>query len=104
MDLPVAHQFALKQEKELETDAEPTAPALNNPDDTDDEAAVKIKTDPVGYLAAAAGFDDGEKWWEQMFEYRQNNEQVFEAVTEAMQVLRQEFPEKEDRREQLREA
>ena len=39
-----------------------------------------------------------------MFEYRGNNEQVFEAVAESMQELRNSFPVKENRIEQLREA
>lgn len=67
-------------------------------------AAEKIRLDPIGYLAAADGFEDGEKWWEYMFEHRNNNEAVFEAVTEAMQALREALPQKNDRREQLREA
>ena len=58
----------------------------------------------MSYLAEAAGYDEGEKWWEQMFEYRNNNEQVFEAVTEVMQVLRNTLQLKEDRIEKLREA
>ena len=65
---------------------------------------VKIKYDPVGYLAAAAGYEDGEKWWEFMFEQRTRNEQVFEAVNEAMTALRQTLPQREDRLEDLREA
>jgi hypothetical protein len=82
IDLPAAHQFALEKEKPR-------------------EAVVK---DPVGYLAEAAGFSDGEKWWEHMFEHRQDSEQVFEAVSEAMQVLRESLPVQEDQRELCREA
>lgn len=68
------------------------------------EQALTARPDPIGWLAEAAGYDDGEKWWEQMFEYRTSNESVFDAVNEAMQALRQSMAEKDDRMEQLREA
>jgi hypothetical protein len=103
MDLPIAHQFALKQEKEIPDDKIEPAPSLNN-NQFDEVDTIEVNVDPVGHLARAAGYEDGEKWWEQMFEYRQDNEQVFEAVNEAMHVLRETFPGKADRREQLREA
>lgn len=60
--------------------------------------------DPISHLAAAAGYDDGERWWEHMFEYRLEQASVFEAVNDAMQALREELPRREDYREQLREA
>lgn len=60
--------------------------------------------DPISHLAAADGYDDGERWWEHMFEYRQQPEQVFEAVHDAMHALREELPRRYDRKEALREA
>ena len=60
--------------------------------------------DPVAHLAHAAGYDDGERWWEHMFEYRLGQEQVFEAVHDAMQALREELPRRYDHKEALREA
>lgn len=74
--------------------------------DTDEEQDVKqhVRIDPMSYLAEAAGYNDGEKWWEHMFEHRHDNEEVFDAVNEAMQALREAFPKKDDRLEQLREA
>lgn len=97
MDLPAIHRFALTDEAPKEEDNSP----INN-----NEAPVvpEIRIDPISYLAEAAGYTDGEKWWEHMFEYRSANEQVFDAVAEAMQELRQALPAKEDRLEQLREA
>jgi hypothetical protein len=68
------------------------------------EQAQPFRIDPIKRLAEAAGYDDGEKWWEHMFEYRHNNEEVFTAVNEAMQELRENFPREDDRMEQLREA
>jgi len=104
MDLPMSHRIPLRQEKQ-----EPPAdvdPAVNNYSIRNNEGGevVVFGKDPISQLAEAAGYDDGEKWWEHMFEHRQSNEQVFDAVTEAMQVLRETMPQKEDRIEQLREA
>lgn len=77
MDLPQTHQLDLAKDDE--------------PD-----------LDPLGELARAAGFEDGERWWEFLVEGRGNPGEVFEAITEAMAALREgrESP----RREALREA
>lgn len=67
----------------------------------------KIKRDPIGCLAEIAGFSDGERWWEQIVEQRtqrlpaHNFESpstflVFDAIAEAMQVLRLELAKDED--------
>lgn len=103
MDLPVSHVFAIDKENK----AKEQPPALNNYVFNNSEEAVtpaEIRRDPISYLAEAAGYNDGEKWWEHMFEHRHNSEQVFEAVTEAMQALRETLPQRDDRMEQLREA
>lgn len=124
-DLPVAHQFALEnkedkgEKEEKENGNEGKEKKEENGAGNDDsssqnegdaataeptEPVVAIRKDPIAYLAEAAGYEDGEVWWEQMFEYRRNCEDVFNAVTEAMQSLREHLPAKEDRREALREA
>jgi hypothetical protein len=108
-DLPIAHQIALQKEKR---DAAPKEEArvaeagevANEEATAETVIAYDVKADPIGYLAEAAGYEDGEKWWEQMFEYRNNNEQVFEAVTEAMSTLRSNLRLPPDHMEQLREA
>lgn len=126
MDLPIYHHIALEKErkeallKEQEEaaknaeDEDAAAPddainnyAIRNSEATEPAEAPEIpqlSKDPIGYLAEAAGYEDGELWWEHMFEHRHNGEQVFDAVNEAMQVLRETYPHKDDRREQLREA
>jgi hypothetical protein len=43
--------------------------------------------DPLGELAAAAGYDDPERWWEDVVEHREGSS-VFSAVGDAMSVLR----------------
>lgn len=101
MDLPMMHCFALEKERKKEKEV---SSSLNNNADTAEQQQEIIHYDPIKYLANAAGYDDGEKWWEHMFEYRNNNEQVFEAVAEVMDELRKTCPGKNDRIEKLREA
>lgn len=112
MDLPMAHHFAVenemkKEQQEEKPAGEDIAPinnyAISNNEVQEDEVA-EIRKDPMSYLAEAAGYDDGEKWWEHTFEHRHNNEEVFDAVKEVMETLREAFPKKDDRMEQLREA
>ena len=105
-DLPIANHLAFEKEKEAEIKtAEPTAAIDPNNAETSTESGVYevIKKDPISHLAEAAGYTDSEKWWEHLFEHRQNGEQVFEAVGEAMQVLREQLPQ-ENKLERLREA
>ncbi len=90
MDLPIASQFAVEDEKKKEREAGSKTDGTNG--------------DGISLLAFAAGYEDGEKWWEHMFEHRHNDEAVFDAVNEAMTVLREELPQREDRLEKLREA
>ncbi len=109
MDLPISHQFAIEQEEKKEKDNAAEGPAaINNYSSSTTEEKeneeIEMHIDPMSHLAAAAGYEDGEKWWEHMFEHRHNNEEVFTAVQEAMQELREHFPKKDNRLEQLREA
>ncbi len=68
------------------------------------ELRERIKADPIGALAEAAGFSDGERWWEQIVEQRaakidsavDHSNSVFDAIAEAMQVLRLELASEED--------
>ena len=46
--------------------------------------------DPLGELASAAGYDDAERWWEDVVEHRDGTP-LFEAVAEAMVVLREAY-------------
>ncbi len=47
--------------------------------------------DPIAELAAAAGFDDPERWWDDQVEHR--GEDVFGAILEAMAAVRAARPE-----------
>jgi hypothetical protein len=68
----------------------------------DDDAAARARrpVDPIGELAAAAGYDDPERWWEDVVEHR--GMPAFEAIAEAMTAIRESSP--EDPEDLLREA
>ncbi|GAA4461135.1 DUF5682 family protein [Phytohabitans houttuyneae] len=56
--------------------------------------------DPIGDLARAAGYDDPERWWEDVVEHR--GAPAFEAIGEAMAAIRAESD--EDPEDLVREA
>ena len=58
-----------------------------------DERDLLLGGDPIGTLADAAGYDDPERWWEDVIEHRYHGTEIFAAVTEAMAALRHDhFP------------
>ncbi|UQA93518.1 DUF5682 family protein [Streptomyces halobius] len=77
-------------------------------DDSDDRADVRI--DPIGVLAEAAGYDDAERWWEDVVEHRGARRPgadalaPFAALAEAMGELRAVYGEGGHDRDPVREA
>jgi Family of unknown function (DUF5682) len=75
-------------------------------------AAFRIRRDPLKWLAEAAGYDDGERWWEHLVEHRRdasgdgngNSGDVFAAISEAMSTLRESLPDETKPHADLREA
>jgi hypothetical protein len=68
---------------------------------------LSIRRDPLSWLAKAAGYDDSERWWENLVEHRRADLDVFAAIREAMTALRRELSQEElplDEYEPLREA
>ncbi len=69
-------------------------PASDRLDEQDEEAEAlpddPIGRDPIGTLAQAAGYDDGESWWADVIEQNPAPGPVFAAVAEAMAALRTE--------------
>ncbi|MFP4578423.1 MAG: DUF5682 family protein [Coleofasciculus sp.] len=94
MDLPLVHQLAEGERRDV--------PVERLGDGGAEEQ--EIQYDPLGYLARIAGYSDGERWWEQLVEHRQESTDVFEAILEAMTALRQDVPPRDDPREAQREA
>lgn len=93
MDLPLTHQFAQWEEQEAESG-----------DVTEEPITPAVHRDPLGELAKAAGYGDGESWWEHVVEERRSSDSVFGAINEAMTTLRETLPPLSDGRELQREA
>ncbi|MCX9155623.1 DUF5682 family protein [Niveibacterium sp. 24ML] len=108
IDLPVGHRFALARPPEAEGEpAPPTDAASAEPDQTSEEAGAS--GDPLDWLGRAAGYGDGEAWWNHMVEERGDSLDLFAAIREAMSTVRAEAPqasrnEAAQHREALREA
>jgi Family of unknown function (DUF5682) len=67
--------------------------------------AAELREDPLARLAAAAGYDDPERWWDDLVESRLDGQSPFAALTEAMAELRDATPDGPDEeQEQRREA
>ncbi|MEF9963487.1 MAG: DUF5682 family protein [Comamonas sp.] len=47
--------------------------------------------DPLDWLAHAAGFEDGESWWNRLVEERGDSEALFTSINEAMTAVRSEL-------------
>ncbi|HEU5471426.1 MAG TPA: DUF5682 family protein [Actinophytocola sp.] len=62
-----------------------------------------LAMDPLAKLAEAGGYDDPERWWDDVIEHRRDGAPPFDAIAEAMSVLREEFP-ADVTRERQREA
>ena len=93
MDLPQSHQMALRKAQE---------------DNSLECQIPSHEIEPLDVLAQAAGFSDGERWWEYMVEQRQGRLELFLGIQEAMTALRAELGSNQDpfrqKREALREA
>ena len=67
--------------------------ALSGPEDTATPAdGDPVSYDPIGVLARAAGYDDGESWWSDTIEQNLHGGAVFEAMADAMTALRETLP------------
>lgn len=117
IDLPVAVGFRARRDAEEAAAEEPDTDADDDADDTEDDDAAAPPgptapgfalppEDPIATLARAAGFDDTEEWWDQVVERRVDDTDLFPALLETMEALRDARPDadtparqREDRRE-----
>ncbi len=94
IDLPISVQFAidaaLGQAEPTQPLAAAESPDLADPDSVGADLAVQaLHSDPLDLLAKAAGFADGDRYWEFLVEQRQNSTDLFAAILEAMANLRE---------------
>ncbi|EPH42421.1 hypothetical protein STRAU_4534 [Streptomyces aurantiacus JA 4570] len=104
MDLPAAHALA-RGDAEPEGSPDGEGEAAGPGSAVSSEQAVRI--DPLGALAEAAGYDDPERWWEDVVEHRAAGGDVFapfEALGEAMGALRETYGSGGHDRDLVREA
>ncbi|MFI1282731.1 DUF5682 family protein [Streptomyces sp. NPDC020858] len=97
MDLPAAHSLAVDG-------------AADGAADADHRESDAVRLDPLAVLAETAGYDDPERWWEDVVEHRGAGgvrEEVlgaFEALGEAMGALREAYGDGGHHRDLVREA
>jgi hypothetical protein len=101
MDLPQCHQLTAPSEEAGTTSDNTTD---NEPSPEVEALAMHPSRDPLGFLAAAAGYSDGERWWEHMVEQRRDSAGIFAAILEAIAAVRAEIPDPADPAEAQREA
>ncbi|MFF4244086.1 DUF5682 family protein [Streptomyces sp. NPDC001822] len=102
VDLPAANSLALSGDPE------------GGPDTPEEPSGSERGIDPLGILAATAGHDDPERWWEDVVEHRgQTGPQAadaraplapFAALAEAMTVLREAYGDGGHPQDAVREA
>ncbi|MFF3172995.1 DUF5682 family protein [Streptomyces sp. NPDC057900] len=95
IDLPAAHSLAMAEKEEERHGEEGPAP---------------VPVDPIGVLAETAGYDDPERWWEDVVEHRAHDGRpgdplaAFAALGEAMTALREVYGDGGHPRDAVREA
>ncbi|MFF5975883.1 DUF5682 family protein [Streptomyces sp. NPDC012769] len=91
VDLPAAHTLAA------------TDPTWGDEDEVADRG---LRVDPIAELAGAAGYDDAERWWEDVVELRGAADPFapFEALADAMGALREAYGHGGHPRDLVREA
>ena len=110
MDLPCAHRFPMEEaERSMEKAGEGpgesedksygahlsdrNAPPRSNPAAEPPAAPTprSFTHDPILHLARADGYSDGERWWNDRVEERQDDTDFFETILTAMTALRTEL-------------
>ncbi|MEW2303540.1 DUF5682 family protein [Streptomyces sp. NPDC006655] len=112
IDLPATHTLALRKAAEEAAafpGAESEEPAGDEPGPGERGAGPRVRVDPLGALAEAAGHDDPERWWEDVVEHRGRAGErdvfaPFAAVEEAMTALRERYGDEGRDRDPVREA
>ncbi|MER6569127.1 DUF5682 family protein [Streptomyces sp. NPDC001093] len=112
IDLPAAHTLAW-EEKEKKGEALPgpgpsTRPGAGPDADDGRGTGEQVRVDPLAVLAETAGYDDPERWWEDVVEHRGPGERdpfaPFAALEEAMGALRERYGAGGHSRDLVREA
>ncbi|MFZ3596440.1 DUF5682 family protein [Streptomyces sp. BH104] len=95
IDLPAAHSLALRAEEDSGDDQD-------EQDEGEAGEGDSVRVDPLRVLAETAGYDDAERWWEDVVEHRDGD--AFAALGEAMGALRETCGDGGHGRDLVREA
>ncbi|CAL9545328.1 hypothetical protein SUDANB108_04353 [Streptomyces sp. enrichment culture] len=116
IDLPATHTLAWGQREDEEAgEGRPPLDAATAESDAEPDSgsppapgAADVRIDPLGVLADAAGYDDPERWWEDVVEHRGAGRgdalAPFTALEEAMGALRETYGSGGHDRDLVREA
>jgi uncharacterized protein DUF5682 len=89
IDLPASYRLAPAASPVAQTEeADAAAPSEPAPE----EPPNPLERDPVGVLASAGGYEDGESWWRDVIEENPAPGPVFAAIADAMTALREAAP------------
>ncbi|NYI71373.1 hypothetical protein GGQ54_001933 [Naumannella cuiyingiana] len=104
MDLPAANVLAdpAPGPEALPVDDQPGDDQPGDDHGVDDHRRSGWRTDPIAVLARAGGYDDPERWWDDVIESRADGD-PFDAVAEAMAAVREAAPPERDPEDQLTE-
>ncbi|WP_210253033.1 DUF5682 family protein [Beijerinckia sp. L45] len=84
IDLPASWRLA--------SEAPPSKAADDGAKEPDPARDDLLERDPIGVLAAAGGYQDGESWWRDVIEENSRPGPVFAAIADAMTALREAAP------------
>jgi len=107
IDVPAGISLAWQQQARRAEEAAAAAEAVPDEEPVVDESSANLSREPLDWLAHAAGYDDGESWWNHMVEERGDGEGLFEAIAAAMTELRTHAPQRprgDEAQEAIREA
>ncbi|WP_367321257.1 DUF5682 family protein [Streptomyces sp. HUAS ZL42] len=108
IDLPATHTLAWRGDDEKGSDSSAGEEAEPPNGDQQRAADVDVRVDPLAVLAGTAGYDDPERWWEDVVEHQEAGERdafaPFAAIEEAMEALREAYGSGGHDRDLVREA
>jgi hypothetical protein len=79
-----ALRWAQREDRPVRFIDVPAAASLGDAGGMAEESVERV--DPLGQLALAGGYDDPERWWDDLVEHR--GEDIFDAIAEAMATVR----------------
>lgn len=110
IDLPATHTLAWGSQEDAEApeDERPPGTETETVDEDTGPGPAALRIDPLRVLAETAGYDDPERWWEDVVEHRGAGEgdalAPFTALEEAMGALRETYGSGGHDRDLVREA